>query len=77
MENKKIKEVIMKNTEIEKIREINNGIYVENFSFGYGDKPIFQNLSLQFKKGGKYAFTGFRLWKVCLVKTSVRLAGRI
>ena len=28
------------------------------FYFQYGDHPILQNLSLHFKKGGKYAITG-------------------
>lgn len=38
--------------------KINSEISVENLSFEYGEKPVFQNLSLRFKKGGKYALTG-------------------
>ena len=38
--------------------QIKNAITVENLSFQYGEKPILQDLSLQFKKGGKYALTG-------------------
>ncbi len=37
---------------------LNNEITVENLSFQYGEKPILHDLSLQFKKGGKYALTG-------------------
>lgn len=37
---------------------MNSGITVENLSFRYGGRPILQNLSLQFQKGGKYALTG-------------------
>lgn len=33
-------------------------IAVDNLSFQYGDKPVVQNLTLQFRKGGKYALTG-------------------
>ena len=33
-------------------------ITVENLSFQYGERPILQDLSLQFKKGCKYALTG-------------------
>ena len=38
--------------------QVNSAIAVENLSFQYGEKPILQNLSLQFQKGGKYALTG-------------------
>lgn len=38
--------------------KLNNAITVENLSFCYGEQPILQDLSLQFKKGGKYAITG-------------------
>lgn len=38
-------------------REI-GGIAVEGLSFGYGQRTILQDLSLQFRKGGKYAITG-------------------
>ena len=38
--------------------QINSAITVENLSFGYGERPVLQDLSLQFKKGGKYALTG-------------------
>ncbi len=34
------------------------GIAVEDLGFGYGARPVLQNLSLQFRKGGKYAITG-------------------
>ncbi len=37
---------------------IRQAMTVENLSFRYGDKPILQNLTLQFKPGGKYALTG-------------------
>ena len=37
---------------------VENSITVENLDFQYGEKPILQDLSLQFKKGGKYAITG-------------------
>lgn len=33
-------------------------ITLENLSFQYGEKPVLQNISIQFKKGGKYAITG-------------------
>lgn len=37
---------------------VKNAITVEHLSFQYGEKPILQNLSLKFQKGGKYALTG-------------------
>lgn len=37
---------------------VQSTISVDSLSFEYGEKPILQNLSLQFKKGGKYALTG-------------------
>ena len=40
------------------LKQINSAITVENLSFQYGQRPILQNLSLQFKEGGKYALTG-------------------
>jgi len=40
------------------LEQVSSAITVENLSFQYGEKPILQNLSLQFKKGGKYALTG-------------------
>lgn len=40
------------------MEKVNDAITVENLSFRYGERPILQNLSLQFKKGGKYAITG-------------------
>ena len=40
------------------IDPVQNTIAVENLSFQYGERPILQDLSLQFKKGGKYALTG-------------------
>ena len=33
-------------------------ITVENLTFHYGEKPVLRDLTLQFKKGGKYALTG-------------------
>ncbi|MCM1049487.1 MAG: ABC transporter ATP-binding protein/permease [Clostridiales bacterium] len=33
-------------------------IYIENLSFCYGDKPVLRDLTLQFRKGGKYAIIG-------------------
>ena len=38
--------------------QVNSAITVENLSFQYGERPILQDLSLQFQKGGKYALTG-------------------
>ncbi len=35
-----------------------NAIVLENLDFRYGERPILQDLSLRFKKGGKYALTG-------------------
>ncbi len=40
------------------LEQVNRAIAVENLSFQYGKKPILQDLSLQFQKGGKYALTG-------------------
>ncbi|MBD5153823.1 MAG: ABC transporter ATP-binding protein [Oscillibacter sp.] len=40
------------------LEQVHSAITVENLSFQYGEKPILQDLSLQFKKGGKYAITG-------------------
>ena len=40
------------------IRPIDEMITIENLSFQYGENPILKDLSLQFKKGGKYALTG-------------------
>ncbi|MDE7261110.1 MAG: ABC transporter ATP-binding protein/permease [Oscillospiraceae bacterium] len=37
---------------------VTEAITVEGLNFRYGEKPILQELSLQFKKGGKYALTG-------------------
>lgn len=37
---------------------VKSAITVENLSFQYGEKPILQDLSLEFQKGGKYALTG-------------------
>ena len=37
---------------------VTDAITIENLDFQYGDHPILQDLSLQFKKGGKYALTG-------------------
>ena len=38
--------------------KINNTITVKNLSFRYNEKPVLNDLSLTFKKGGKYALTG-------------------
>ncbi len=40
------------------IAPISDGIDVENLSFSYGDKPILENASFHFEKGGKYALVG-------------------
>ncbi len=37
---------------------VQDAITIENLSFHYGSKSILEDLSLQFKKGGKYAITG-------------------
>ena len=37
---------------------IETSITIENLDFRYGEKPVLRDLSLQFKKGGKYALTG-------------------
>ena len=37
---------------------IQNAITVENVCFRYQDKPVLENLSVTFRKGGKYAITG-------------------
>lgn len=38
--------------------QVNNAITVENLCFKYNERFILRDLSLQFKKGGKYALTG-------------------
>ncbi len=40
------------------LEQVSSAITVENLSFRYGERPILQDLSLQFRKGGKYALTG-------------------
>ena len=37
---------------------VQDTITVENVNFQYGERPILQDLTLQFQKGGKYALTG-------------------
>ncbi len=37
---------------------IETSITIENLDFRYGEKPVLRDLTLQFKKGGKYALTG-------------------
>ena len=37
---------------------VQDAITIENLSFHYGSKSILEDLSLHFKKGGKYAITG-------------------
>lgn len=44
--------------ETDVLPEINSAITVQDLAFQYDDKPVLQNLSLTFKKGGKYALTG-------------------
>ncbi len=38
--------------------EVNSAITVQDLSFQYDEKPVLRDLSLTFKKGGKYALTG-------------------
>lgn len=38
--------------------QMSSAITVENLSFRYGERPILQEMSLRFQKGGKYALTG-------------------
>lgn len=45
-------------TMTEQMNPIADSITIENLTFRYGEHPILQDLSLQFKKGGKYAITG-------------------
>ena len=42
----------------EKIRPLNSAITVNGLTFQYDEKPVLRDLSLTFKKGGKYALTG-------------------
>ena len=42
----------------EGLRLIGSAITVDDLTFRYGEKPVLQDLSLTFKKGGKYALTG-------------------
>ena len=42
----------------QQMNPIADSITIENLTFCYGEHPILQDLSLQFKKGGKYAITG-------------------
>lgn len=47
--------------ETEKKKElpmINNEIEFRNLSFAYSEKPVFENLNLKFKVGGKYGIIG-------------------
>ena len=37
---------------------VQEAVMVENLSFSYGDKPVLENVSFRFEKGGKYALTG-------------------
>ena len=37
---------------------VTEGIAVEGVDFQYGERPVLQDLTLQFRKGGKYAITG-------------------
>ena len=37
---------------------VNDAIAIEGLDFRYGEKPVLRDLTLQFKKGGKYALTG-------------------
>ncbi len=40
------------------LERLSSAVTVENLSFQYGGRPILRDLSLQFKRGGKYALTG-------------------
>ncbi len=40
------------------LEKINEAITVDGLSFRYGERTVLQDLSLQFKEGGKYAITG-------------------
>ena len=40
------------------IQPLQDAITIENLDFQYDENPILHNLSIQFKKGGKYAITG-------------------
>ena len=40
------------------IQPLRDAITIEDLSFQYGEKPILQDLSIRFQKGGKYALTG-------------------
>ncbi len=42
----------------EGLQPLRDEIAVESLSFQYGERPILQDLSLEFQKGGKYALTG-------------------
>lgn len=42
----------------DKQEEINKDISLDNVSFSYGNTPVLHNISLRFKKGGKYAIIG-------------------
>ena len=37
---------------------IESGIVMQNVSFSYGERPVLQNASFRFEKGGKYALIG-------------------
>lgn len=37
---------------------LKEGIETQNLTFSYGERPVLENLSLQFKAGGKYAIVG-------------------
>ena len=47
-----------KNAEAPALPPVQRGITVENLSFSYEGKPVLENASFQFRKGGKYALTG-------------------
>ena len=40
------------------LKKVERAITVEDLCFRYGQRPVLQDLSLTFKKGGKYALTG-------------------
>lgn len=42
----------------EGVPPVSDSIAIENLSFRYGEKPILRDLSLRFRRGGKYALTG-------------------
>ncbi len=48
----------IQNEESGALPEIRSGITVKDLTFRYNEKPVLSDLSLTFRKGGKYALTG-------------------